>query len=90
MIGFVDLFGTSHRPALLVSWRSWAVSSAWSWLRRFKDWAMIILAGLIGGLLVTRGLTIWLPFLQGVAGTLLVLVLAGASIVYQANLKNRR
>jgi hypothetical protein len=51
---------------------------------------MIILAGLIGGLLVTRGLTSWLPFLQGAAGSLLVLVLAGASILYQGGFLNRR
>ena len=50
---------------------------------RFKDWAMIILAGLIGGLPVTRGLSDWFSVLEGVLGTLLVLVLAGGSIVYQ-------
>ena len=47
---------------------------------------MIILAGLIGGLLVTRGLTVWLPFLQGAFGTLLVIVLAGLGIAYQGGL----
>jgi hypothetical protein len=52
-------------------------------IMRFKDWGMIILAGLIGGLLVTRGLAIWLPFLQGALGTLLVLVLMGIAIAYQ-------
>jgi len=52
-------------------------------VQRFKDWAMIILAGLIGGLLVTHGLTIWLPFLNGALGTLVVIVLAGAGIAYQ-------
>ena len=52
-------------------------------VRRYKDWAMIVLAGLIGGLLVTRGLTIWLPFLQGAFGTLLVIVLAGGGIAFQ-------
>ena len=60
-------------------------------IRRFKDWAMIILAGLIGGLLVTRGLSIWLPFLQdGIVSTLLVLVLAGGAIVYQGKLFSKR
>ncbi len=52
-------------------------------VRRFKDIAMIVLAGLIGGLLVVRGLTAWLPFLQGGAGTLLVLALAAGGIAYQ-------
>ncbi len=44
---------------------------------------MIILAGLVGALLVTRGLAILLPSLQGVVGTLIVIVLAGVSIAYQ-------
>ena len=57
---------------------------------RFKDWALIVLAGLIGGLLVTCGLADWLPFLAGAAGTLLVLVLAGASIAYQGGLFGKR
>ncbi len=30
-------------------------------VRRFKDPALIVLAGLVGALLVTRGLTIWVP-----------------------------
>jgi heme A synthase len=51
---------------------------------------MIILAGLIGGLLVTRGLSSWLPFLQGTFGTLLALVLAGASIFYQGGFLSKR
>jgi hypothetical protein len=59
-------------------------------VRRFKDWAMIILAGLIGGLLVTRGLSIWLLFLEGVLGTLLVIVLAGGGIAYQGGLFGKR
>jgi hypothetical protein len=57
---------------------------------RFKDWAMIILSGLIGGLLVTRGLTIWLPFLQGALGTLLVIVLTGVGIGLQGGLSGGR
>ena len=52
-------------------------------VRRYNDWALIIFAGLIGGLLVTRGLTVWFESLQGVLGTLLVLVLAGGSIAWQ-------
>jgi hypothetical protein len=51
--------------------------------RSSRDWGMIILAGLVGGLLVTRGLTILLPSIQGLIGTLIFLVLAGASIAYQ-------
>ena len=59
-------------------------------VRRYHDWALIIFAGLIGGLLVTRGLSAWLPFLQGAAGTLLVIVLAGGSIVYEGGFLGKR
>ena len=63
-------------------------------IRRFrkgpKDWGIIILAGLVGALLVTRGLTILLPSLDGLIGTLIVIVLAGASIAYQGGLLGGR
>ena len=36
----------------------------------YQDWGIIILAGLVGALLVMRGLTILLPALQGISGTL--------------------
>jgi hypothetical protein len=52
-------------------------------VRRFKDIAMIVLAGLVGGLLVVHGLTAWLPFLEGGIGTLVTLVLAAGGIAYQ-------
>jgi hypothetical protein len=58
-------------------------------VRRYDEMAMIVLAGLIGGLLVTRGLTVWLPSLEGALGTLIVIVLAGASIVYQGGFLNK-
>ena len=51
--------------------------------KRFKNWAVLILAGLIGGLLVTRGLAIWMPFLNRAVGTLITLALAGLGIAYQ-------
>jgi hypothetical protein len=89
MLGFLDLFGTTTG---LIDWVLALLGGVIGVIlvQRFKDWAMIILAGLIGGLLVTRGLTNWLPFLQGATGTLLVLVLAGVSIVYQGGFLNRR
>ncbi len=63
-------------------------------IRRFrrgtKDWGLIILAGLIGALLVTRGLVIWLPSLQGPISSLLAVVLAGGSIAYQGGLLPQR
>jgi hypothetical protein len=58
-------------------------------VRRYHDWAMLIFSGLIGGLLVTRGLSAWLTFLQGPIGTLLVIVLAGGSIVLQGGFLNK-
>jgi hypothetical protein len=59
-------------------------------VRRFKEPALIVLAGLIGGLLVTRGLSAWMDSLQGALGTLLVIVLAGASIAYQSGMLGKR
>ena len=89
MLGFLDLFGTATG---LIDWILAFIGGVIGVIlvNRFKDWAMIILAGLIGGLLVTRGLTSWFSFLQGATGTLLVLVLAGASIVYQGGFLNKR
>lgn len=58
--------------------------------RRSRDWGMVILAGLIGGLLVTRGLVILLPSLQGIISTLIFLVLTGASIAYQGGYLGKR
>lgn len=59
-------------------------------VRRFKEWAMIVLAGLIGGLLVTRGLAAWFPILQDFLGTVLVIVLAGVGIAYQGGFFAKR
>ena len=58
-------------------------------VRRYKKWAMIVPAELIGGLIVTRGLTVWLPVLQGALGTLLVLVLARAPSCIRADFSTR-
>jgi hypothetical protein len=56
-----------------------------------RDWGMIILTGLIGALLVTRGLTQLFPSLQSTAiATLLVVVLAGGSMAYQGGILGRR
>jgi len=48
-----------------------------------KDWGLIILAGLVGGLLVTRGITVLFPSIQGTISALIAIVLAGGGIVYQ-------
>ena len=59
-------------------------------VRRYHDWAMLIFSGLVGGLLVTRGLSAWFQFLQnGVLDTVLVIVQAGGSIVLQGGFLNK-
>jgi hypothetical protein len=52
-----------------------------------KDWGIMILAGLVGGMLVARGLYMWFPeLIQGWVGTLVVLALAGFSVAYQGGM----
>ena len=83
VLAFLDLF---HISSGLLDWILAIVGGAVGFIlvRRYHDWAMIILAGVIGGLLITRGLSEWLPFLkESLIGTLLVIVLAGGSIVFQ-------
>jgi hypothetical protein len=88
MLGFLDLFGSVTG---LIDWLLAIIGGVIGVIlvQRFKDWGMIILAGLIGGLLVTRGLTEWFPSIQDTIRTLLVLVLAAVSIVYQGGFLNR-
>ena len=88
MLAFLDLFGTDTS---LLDWLLAIVGAVIAVLLvgRFKDWAMIILAGLVGGLLVTHGLTSWFSFLEGALGSLLVLVLAVGSILYQGSRLNK-
>jgi hypothetical protein len=57
---------------------------------RFKEWAVIILAGLVGAFLCMRGLQILIPSLDGLIATLIGLVLAGAGIAYQGGLFGKR
>jgi hypothetical protein len=88
VFAFFDLFNLSGLIVWLLAVVGGVVGLVM--VRRYKEWAMIILAGVIGGLLVTRGLSEWLPFLKdGLVGTLLVLVLAGASIVYEGGFLNK-
>ncbi len=51
-----------------------------------QDWGIIILASLIGALLVTRGLSVLFPSVDGLIATLIVIVLAGAGMAYQGGL----
>lgn len=93
VLGFLNLFNVG--PGLL-NWLLAAVGGVVGFIlmrrsrKGSKDWGIIILAGLVGALLVTRGLTIWLPALQGVVGTLIVVVLAGASIAFQGGYLGKR
>lgn len=94
VLSVLDLFGTDLG---LVKWLLAVVGGVVGLMliRRSRrtppDWGMIILAGLVGALLVTRGLTQLLPSLQGGAlGTLIVIVLAGGSIAYQGGLLKGR
>jgi hypothetical protein len=53
---------------------------------RFKDWAIYVLAGLVGALLIVRGVQIWLPSFNGILALLVGLVLAGSGSGYQSGL----
>jgi hypothetical protein len=57
--------------------------------RGSNDWGIIILSALVGALLVARGLTFLMPNLDGLMRTLVVVVLAGASIVLQGGVLRR-
>ena len=90
VLAFLDLFRIN---AGLLDWILAIVGGVVGLIlvRRYHDWALIILAGVIGGLLVTRGLSAWLPFLNdSLVGTLLVIVLAGGSIVYEGGFLGKR
>jgi hypothetical protein len=88
-LGFLNLFNLELG---LMNWLLAAVGGVAGFIliRRSRkgsqDWGVIILSGLVGALLVARGLTILIPSLDGTIGTLIVLVLAGASIVYQGGM----
>lgn len=54
-----------------------------------KDWGMIILASLVGGLLIARGIAILIPSLDSTVNTLIVLALTAGGIVYQGGFLNK-
>ena len=93
VLGVLDLFGVD---AGVMRWLLAVVGGVVGLVlirrarRGGKDWGILILAGLVGALLVTRGLTQLLPSLQGAIGTLIVIVLAGASIAFQGGLLGGR
>jgi hypothetical protein len=59
-------------------------------IQRYKEWAFIALAALVGALLTVRGLQMFVPFVQGLFASLLGLVLAGISFTYHGGLFKRR
>ena len=59
-------------------------------MSRFSDWAIIILAAVVGAILFTNGLQMIIPSLDGVLASLISLVLAGASILYQGGLLSKK
>lgn len=81
-LGFLDMFG--------ISWgfMDWIIALIGGGIgallfARFFDWALIILASLLGSMLVVRGAMVGLlPALSGPVGGLLILVLTGAGIYY--------
>jgi hypothetical protein len=52
-------------------------------VRRFRRWAIAILAGLVGALLIVWGLQLLVPALNGPVATLITLLLAGGGVAYQ-------
>ncbi len=48
-----------------------------------KDWGLIILASLVGGLLITRGISVLIPSMQDSINALIALALTAGGIVYQ-------
>jgi hypothetical protein len=59
-------------------------------IQRYKKWAFIALAALVGALLTTRGLQMFVPLMQGLFGTLITLVLAGVSFAFHGGFFKRR
>ena len=81
-LGFLDALGLS-----LGFW-DWIIALAAAAVagvlsRRYSDWAVLLLASLIGSLLLVRGLTLaLLPSLEGALGTVIVLALTALGVWY--------
>jgi hypothetical protein len=89
VLATLDLFGLNFG---LMDWILALVGSVIGviLIQRYKEWAFIALAALVGALLTVRGLQIFMPFVQGFFGTLLGLVLAGLSFAYHGGLFKKR
>jgi hypothetical protein len=81
-LALLDLFGLNFG---LVDWVLALVGGVIGAIvvGRFKSWAVIVIAAVVGALLTVRGLQLLLPSLQGAVATLIALVLAGGGIAYQ-------
>jgi hypothetical protein len=58
-------------------------------IQRYKEWAFIAMAALVGALLTVRGLQMLVPLMQGLFETLITLVLAGVSFAYHGGFFKR-
>jgi hypothetical protein len=88
-LGLLNLFGLDWG---LVNWLLALVGAVIGagFLSRFKDWTLIILAGVVGALLCTRGLQMLIPALDAAIASLIGLVLAGVGIAYQGGFFGRQ
>jgi hypothetical protein len=81
-LGFLDALGLS-----LGFW-GWIVAvivglAVGLAFRRWSDWGFIILAGLVGSMLIVRGLTLaFIPSLTGPLGTVIIVALTALGIFY--------
>jgi len=81
VLALLDLFGLSLG---IVDWLLVLVGGVLGAIvvGRFKSWAVIVIAAVVGALLTVRGVQLLIPSLQGTAATLIALVLAGGGIAY--------
>jgi hypothetical protein len=80
--GVLDLFGIDWGFVNWILAIIGAVVGA-GLIARVKDWAIIILASLVGALLCTRGLQLMIPSFTGFLASLVTLVLLAGGVAYQ-------
>ena len=85
VLALLDLFGLNLG---LVGWLVALVGAVIGAVlaSRFGDWAIIILAALVGSLLTVRGLQMLLPSFQGAIASLVGLLLTVGAIVYHGGI----
>jgi hypothetical protein len=93
VLGILDLFNLD--PGLL-KWVLVVLGAAAGLVlirrarRGSQDWGIIILASLVGALLVTRGLSLLVPSLDGLLRTIIVIAFAAGGIVLQGGLLGKK